>query len=180
MQGETKKGWRYRIGMALFIIPFPLFFATPIVVPMMGLSATETTALIGGILLVIEVVWFASIPLLGKEGFDALKSKAFGWMKLTPGPISRGRHRFGIALLIVSVLGSVLLSGGFLLGSFAMSDSDDPTGPILGMTFQQQASLYTWVEIASIVGMIVSVLILGGEFWERLKNVFDWPGGAEA
>ena len=67
---SSNKSWRYRLGLVLFFGAFPIFFATPVVVPMLGLSAGESAALIGGILLAIEVLWIASIPLLGKEGFQ--------------------------------------------------------------------------------------------------------------
>ena len=77
-----KSGWRVTLGTWMFTIPFVMFFGTPVVIPLLGLSAGQAVAAIGGILVAAEVIWFASIPLLGKQGFIAMKKKAFGFLKL--------------------------------------------------------------------------------------------------
>ena len=163
---KTGKGWRYTLGMVLFVTPFPIFFATPVVIPLLGLSAAETGALIGGILLAVEVVWFASIPLLGKEGFMALKNKAFGWLKLKEGPISYTRHRLGVWLLVASVLTEVLLQGFSLFFSYKNA--------VAGVA--KNTTVYLVVELLTTAGIVVSVFVLGAGFWERLKAAFEWQG----
>lgn len=171
---SSNKSWRYRLGLVLFFGAFPIFFATPVVVPMLGLSAGESAALIGGILLAIEVLWFASIPLLGKEGFEAVKQRAFGWLKLSSNPISRARHRFGVALLFGSILLDVLINLAIVAVDIFVEGAGDPTSVLLGMTLKQQSAVYIGTQILTTVGIIAAVFILGSDFWERLKNAFQW------
>ena len=113
-------GWRVKLGTIMFIVPVFSAVVTPVILQVVGLSAAETASLIGGIVVGGEIIWFASIPLLGQEGFKALKDKLFGYFKLTEGPISQARHRFGTwaigsslaiqgLLLIWIVLGYVLI-----------------------------------------------------------------------
>ncbi len=173
---KTGKGWRYTLGMALFVTPFPIFFATPVVIPLLGLSAAETGALIGGILLAVEVVWFASIPLLGKEGFMALKNKAFGWLKLKEGPISYTRHRLGVWLLVASVLTEVLLQGFTLFSSYKNAVAGVAKNTTTGISLADFNTLYLVVELLTTAGIVVSVFVLGAGFWERLKAAFEWQG----
>ena len=177
--GNAKTSWRYRLGLVLFFGAFPIFFATPIVIPMMGLSTGESAALIGGILLAVEVFWFASIPLLGKEGFVAVKQRAFGWLKLSSKPVSQARHRFGVTLLFGSILLDVMLNLLMVGTDFLAPGADVPTKQILGLSFSQQATVYISVQILTTIGMVVAVFILGSGFWERLKNAFQWQANPD-
>jgi len=172
---QQNKTWRYRLGLTLFFGAFPIFFATPVVIPMLGLSAGESAALIGGILLAVEVLWFASIPLLGKEGFKAVKQRTFGWLKLSSSPISQARHRFGVTLLFGSILLDVLLNL-IMVGSDFLGETADVSTKLLGLNFSQQATIYVTVQVFTTVGMVAAVFILGGDFWERLKKAFEWHG----
>ena len=173
---KTRTSWRYRLGLVLFFGAFPIFFATPVVIPMMGLSTAESAALIGGILLAVEVFWLASIPLLGKEGFEAVKQRAFGWLKLSSSPISRARHRFGVTLLLGSILFDVLLNSVIVLADLFVKTDGDLTPALMGMNFEQQTTVYIVTQILTTIGVIAAVLILGGDFWERLKKAFEWHG----
>lgn len=76
---STTKNWRYRLGMILFFGAFPIFFATPVVIPLMGLSAMAYATLIGGIL-------------LGGGFWERLK-QAFEWQSerwAMPFPVTNG------------------------------------------------------------------------------------------
>lgn len=173
---STNTSWKYRLGLVLFFGAFPIFFATPVVIPMLGLSTAESAALIGGILLVVEVFWLASIPLLGKEGFNAVKQRAFGWLKLPSGPISQARHRFGVTLLLGSILLDVFLNSAIVLADLFAETDGDLTPVLLGMNFEQQTTVYIAIQILTTIGVIAAVLILGGDFWGRLKKAFEWHG----
>jgi len=173
---QQNKTWRYRLGLTLFFGAFPIFFATPVVIPMLGLSTGESAALIGGILLAVEVLWFASIPLLGKEGFKAVKQRAFGWFKLSSAPVSRVRHQFGVTLLFGSILLDVLLNLIMVGTDFLVKGADVPTKQLLGLSFSQQATVYITIQVLTTVGIVVALFVLGGDFWERLKKAFEWHG----
>jgi len=172
--GNSNTSWRYRLGMLLFFGAFPIFFATPVVIPMLGLSAGESAALIGGILMAVEVLWFASIPLLGKEGFNKVKQRTFGWFKLSSSPVSRARHRFGVTLLFGCILLDVLLNLVLVATDFFVPGAEVPTTQILGLSFSEQATIYVSIQILTTVGIITALFILGADFWERLKAAFEW------
>jgi len=173
---NSNKNWRYRLGLTLFFGAFPIFFATPVVIPMLGLSAGESAALIGGILLAVEVLWFASIPLLGKEGFKAVKQRTFGWFKLSSAPVSRPRHQFGVTLLLGSILLDVLLNLIMVGTDLLASGADAPTMQLFGLSFSEQATVYVSIQILTTVGIVAALFILGADFWERLKTAFEWQG----
>ena len=139
MDSDTKQdGWRYRLGLFVFFGALPVPVIAPFVIPLLGLPTTETAALIGGVLVVAELLLVGSVPLLGKEGFQALKATVFGWLKLPDGPVSRRRHRFGVTLLIGSLLLDVALNLGIVLSAFVVTNAEDPTLDFLGLDFDQQ------------------------------------------
>ena len=171
---NSNKSWKYRLGLVLFFGAFPVFFATPVVIPMLGLSTGESATLIGGILLGVEVFWFASIPLLGKEGFEAVKKRTFGWLKLSSGPISRARHRLGVTLLLGSILLDVFLNSVIVLADVFVEPDGDLTPVLLGLNYEQQTTVYIVIQILTTIGVMAGVFMLGGDFWERLKKAFEW------
>ena len=72
--------WRHRLGLILFFACFPLFYAVPFVVPFLGFPAARSVVIIAVTMAVIYGIWLLSIPLLGREGFKALRHKYFGWL----------------------------------------------------------------------------------------------------
>ena len=170
---ENASGWRYKLGMAMFILPVLSFVVAPIVIPLLGLSGEESAALIGGILVGGELIWLASIPLLGKEGFKRVKDQVFGILKLTDEPISKARHSWGLGLMGASLLfqGLVLIwivFGYFYLGKGHLAES------VGGIKFAQEASFITYALIASAVAFFAGVWLLGGRFVDRLSAAMIW------
>jgi len=121
------------------------------------------------------VLWFASILLVGKEGFHQLKSKAFGWLKLKEGPTSRSRHRFGIGLLMASIFIERLLTSAIMYLHFEVATANLATPKVVGVSFQIPSKHLDCHPTFTFIGVVASVFILGGDFWERLKSAFEWP-----
>ena len=163
------------MGTWMFYVPFVMFFGAPIVIPLMGFSTSGAAALIGGILVAAEVIWFASIPLLGKEGFKQMESEAFSLLKPKSGPISKFRHQAGVWMFTVGVLCQILLAMGVMVAYFLVG-AGDPGIPVMGLSFAQQAIAYGVIQIAAIGCIVVSVYVLGADFWERLDHAFEWQG----
>jgi hypothetical protein len=115
---SMKKNWRLILGTWMFYVPFVMFFGAPVMIPLIGLSATQATALVGGIFVAAEVIWFASIPLLGMEGFKQMKSQAFSLLKPNTGPISRIRHQAGTWMFTVGILSQVGLGVTVMMAYF--------------------------------------------------------------
>jgi len=172
-ENVSKKSWRIRIGTWMFYVPFGMFFGAPVIIPLLGFSATESAAAIGAIIVAAEVIWFASIPLLGKKGFKAMKSKAFGMLKPKEGPIGKVRHQIGVLLFMGTMLLHVLLGLSVLIACFK-AGADDPNVPIFGLRFAQQAKIYVGIQMASVISLVLSVYALGADFWERFWRTFEW------
>lgn len=147
--------WRMRIGSALFA----LGLGSPVFVPLvtaLPLSIELRTLLSGLFVLGIpEVLWLAAAAVLGRDGFGALKTSLFGWIRELgpPATVSPARYRVGICLF---------------------------TLPLLLALLQPYAEL--WIDAASahrlalgIIGdvcLATSLLVLGGDFWDKLRALF--------
>ena len=175
VQDPGPSGWRYKLGLVMFTIPVITFVLAPVVVPLLGLSAGEAAGVVGAILVGGEVVWFLSIPLLGVQGFKALKTKMFGWIKPKQGPISRTRHRFGIALLFGSFLGETAVAA-FAVYSHLSTSAIAEEFTVFGLGLDEVSTLYVVAQFVLAVCFVSSFFVLGGDFWERLRLAFAWPG----
>jgi hypothetical protein len=142
-----------------FII-LTLAILSPLLIPfVISLNiSTSLKATISGILLfgIPEIGIFLAIIILGKEGYSYLKSRTLFWFKQTilPKSVSRIRHRIGITLF------STTLIAGFLI-------------PYIGYFSPTSMKHYEYYYIFILdVLLLISLITLGGNFWEKLKNLF--------
>lgn len=170
---NTPKGWRYQLGFWMFTIPFGLIIGAPILVPFIVPSATEAAAIIGAIVVIGEVVWFASIPLLGKAGFMELKGKAFGIFALPKGPIGKQRHAWGMRFLGLFLLLETLAVLGILAGYFYLGE-EHLTQSFIGLTFEEEARLFIGLIAASGVCLLIAIYTLGAPFVSKLADALSW------
>lgn len=169
-----KPSWRIRVGTWMFAVPFVMFVGAPVVVPFLGLSAGDAAAVIGGVIVAAEVIWFASIPLLGKEGFAEMKKKSFSFLKLPSGPVSQPRHKLGVRLFWLGLGGQLGLHA--VLAAAIVIVGGHPEKLILGMDLDQQIVVYLVVLMLCTVCLVAGVYALGAGFAERFRHVFDWAG----
>lgn len=162
----------------MFTIPFVMFFGAPVVIPFLGLTGAQAAAAIGGVIVAAEVIWFASIPLLGKEGFLAMKKKAFGFLKLQSGPISETRHRLGVKLFWIGLCGQLALHAVMIV-AYAIVGAH-PERIILGLDFEQQLGAYFSLLLLFVICLIAGVYALGADFADRFKQVFNMPLNEDA
>lgn len=148
-------GWRLRFGLFFFVVGWicPLFI--PIVT---GLNLpAETKTLLSGFLLIgaPEIFSVISIIILGKSGFNYIKSKTFAFLKKAApqGEVSRKRYRFGLFMLLLHVI----------YANFTFYAPD----LILGYSENR----ITMNLIADFL-FIVTLFVLGGDFWEKLRALF--------
>jgi len=99
---------------------------------------------------------FTAIVLLGKSGFAAIKKKIFGWFKkqfAPPDVVGKLRYTVGLMLFFVPVF--LGWSGVYLSGVLPM------------------AKIYStkWALISDSI-IIVSLFVLGGDFWDKLRSLF--------
>jgi hypothetical protein len=170
-----RTNWRYRIGIWMFCAPFFMSIVAAITIPALGFSVLQTTVIVGAVAIAAQVIWFASIPVLGHKGFLAMKSRAYTLIKPKEGPIGKTRYRVGTILLVASLLGEVALKLALLMAFFSSTNYGLEL-PIWGVTYQLLAITYVSLEITIIVVLISSFYMLGADFMERLVKVFEWPG----
>ena len=96
-----------------------------------------------------------SVAILGKEGFAWLKAKIFCFLKhaLPPDRVGPTRHRIGVTLFVIPLL------LGWLLPYLDLFD---------GAAAARVFPLY----IAGDLMIVISLFVLGGEFWDKLRGLF--------
>ena len=156
-----KKDWKYYLGLSLIVYSvLPIIIVA--IMPFMGMSLAQSGAFAVVFLASGEIAFLCAAALLGKEFVGALKKKIMALFKRThkPRPVSRNWHRFGITLLAVSTLPYYAVMIYLLFFSHK----------------EAEINFLAWTLVAGETAFIAGLFILGGQFWERLKHLFQWPG----
>jgi len=148
-------GWRFKLGVYLLVVGAicPLF--TPLVA--MNDLSTEWKAALSGLLLVgiPEIFSLMAIAVMGKDGFNYIKGKVFAFFKrhALPKEVSLTRYRIGLVLFLLPLLFGWLAPYG--------------TELIPGYESHRLA-----VNLGGDFLLILSLFVLGGEFWDKVKALF--------
>ena len=155
MDNEFQAGWRIKTGAALFGLSVLLPIAGIPLVATLGLSTAMAASLSGALLVGAEVLGVAAVAVMGKSGFAFIKNRGFGFLKQHGPPQTVSRRRYTIGL----VLFSVPLLFGWL-----------------------SPYVYKWVPgllshplplaIGGDILIVVSLLLLGGDFWDKIRSLF--------
>lgn len=147
-------GWRVKAAFVIFVASLAWPALLPIL-PLLGASGA-TVAAFGAVMAVAaEIMLVAGAAIAGKDGFALIKSKAFGFLKPLGPPKEVGRTRYG--------LGLVLFSGPLL---FAWAS------PYLGRHRPGLQAHSFAFAIAGDVLLLISLFVLGGDFWNKLRALF--------
>lgn len=150
-----KAGWRFRIGVGLFV----LGFACPVLLPLVAMtdfSPAVKAGLSAALLLGIpELMMLVAAAVMGKEGFQYIKSRLWGTLKkgLPPEQVGRWRYYFGLALFSITVL-----YGWVSPYAYSVIPSLSDYRILLGL--------------AGDLVLLASLYLLGGEFWDKLRALF--------
>ena len=150
----TEVGWRVKAGFAVFVASLAWPVLLPIL-PLLGASGA-TVAAFGAIMVVAaEIMLLAGAALAGKEGFALIKSRVFGFFKTLGPPKEVSRARYGMGLVLFTL---PLLFGWAspYLGHHLPGFDEHP------LTF----------AIAGDVVLLISLFVLGGDFWDKLRALF--------
>ena len=166
---DFTRTWRYKAGITL-IIGGHLGILLGILGGFVGLGAATIGALVvGG-----EIVALASIVFLGKEGFKAIKSKAFAFVKSTyTAPVGKSRHYIGIALLCANALTTYLMMI-YAWEAFTAATAEGPTAAVWGLDLEQQGDLVFGLFLTGEIAFLVAIYVLGAEWWGKFRNIFVW------
>jgi hypothetical protein len=152
---QPQKVWRLRIGLTILIIGS----ASPLLIPVVAatdLSSGWKTALSGALALGIpEVFSILAIAIMGREGFDVIKSRFYSFIKRhgPPDRVSKTRYSVGLVMLLLPLVFAVL-------------------GPYFSHFIPVFDSYRLSFSIAGDLLVISSLLVLGGEFWDKVRALF--------
>ncbi len=154
-------GWRFRFGLLFFVIASKC----PLFIPVVASSdlSTEIKTLLSTLLLIgaPEIFSVISIVILGKQGFNYIKCKILYFLKqiVPSAEVSRRRYRFGLFLLLLHVIYAYL--------TYYAPDL------IVGYTENRIV-----MNLTADFLFIVTLFVLGGEFWEKLRALFIYDAKA--
>jgi hypothetical protein len=143
---------KYKIGLILIVLSciLPLL---AFIVPFLGLS-TDLTVFFAGIFVVggPELLFFTGLILAGREAAQMVKKKMFK-------PAGKIRYRTGLIIFIISVLLNWVTAYLEVTNVLAMD---------------YHAKLYLMAGLDLI--LILSVFVMGSEFFIKFKRIFVWEG----
>lgn len=149
---QEKKDMKYKVGMGFIVLGIfsPLIgFA----VPLLDLPSGTTTALVtffmvGG----PEIFLIAGAALAGKQAIETIKKEFFQFAGKT-------RYQFGLILFVTTVL----VNWGFVYINLLEDYAFDINTRLI-------------VTLCIDVTTIISIFIMGPEFFEKLKRLATWEG----
>ncbi|MBF0476704.1 MAG: transporter suffix domain-containing protein [Deltaproteobacteria bacterium] len=163
----TKKNWKYYLGLSLFFYSFIPLCTVELVffLPFLSFTKTQATTFAAVYLGTGEIAFLAAVALLGKPFIQSIKAKVKGFFVKDkaagpPKPISRRRHQFGVFLFFFSFLPYLVTLGILLMGH--------PQG--------RELRTLVAILLSGDAIFVISLFVLGEEFWARLKKLFEWPG----
>ena len=171
-----RSSWRFRTGLGLIVLGH-LALLLGLLSPFLGLGGA---GLAGALVVGGELVSLASIVFLGKSGFLAIKNAAFGFVKKGyAGPVSLARHIAGILLFVTNWL-TLYVMALYAWVSFEGASPESPIPVVFGMGIQEQGNALLAVFLVGELTFLLSIYVLGADWWERFRNVFVWhrPGPA--
>ena len=154
--GTGAAGWRFGLGIILIVGGYAALALIPMVTGS-DLAMGVKTPLAGILAFMPVLTKVAAIAVMGKAGFNVLKGHAFKFLGRfrPPEQVSPQRYRVGLVLFVFSlVFGSLL--------QYAP-----------GILVDWEANEELWALLADAT-LIVSLFVLGGEFWNKLAALFDY------
>ncbi|MET0775799.1 MAG: transporter suffix domain-containing protein [Pseudomonas mandelii] len=149
-------GWRFKVGIAIICVMLGSWLMVPIAAAL-DIPGSRIAALTGVLFISNKVLLIVVIAVMGKSGFQQLKSKLFGYVSgLAPsmdtevGPI---RHRIGIVMFCLPLISAFL------------EPYIDTFWPGLRPNLWQ-------LQVLGDAMLIGSFFVLGGNFWEKVRALF--------
>jgi hypothetical protein len=152
---QSGSGWRLRLGLTILIIGF----ASPLLIPVITATDLPTgwkTAISGALAIGIpEVFSLIAIAIMGRDGFNTIKSRFYSFIKRhgPPERVSKNRYRVGLVMFVLPLL-------------FGW----------LGLYFAHYIPAYEAnrliINITGDLLLLSSLLVLGGDFWDKIRGLF--------
>jgi hypothetical protein len=159
---QPPPGWRFRVGILLFV----LGLTSPLFIPLVtatGLPAGWKTAVSGLLMLGIpELLWVLAAAIMGKSGFNCIKGRFFGFFKkiVPPDTVSRPRYNIGLVMFSLPII------FGWLT----------PYAPHLIPGYEAHRVI---VNVIGDVMLMSSLFVLGGDFWDKMRGLFIYTAKSQ-
>jgi hypothetical protein len=148
---------RIPIGVVILVIGF----LSPLLIPWVLDSdwSVATKGIISGLLTfgIPELFILLAIAVMGKQGYQYIKGKAFKYLKrfAPPDSVSRNRYNLGLVLFCIPLVFGILQ-------------------PYLAHYIPFLKELPLWPHISLDVIFIIAIFVLGGDFWDKLSGLFQY------
>ena len=147
--------WRMRIGFLLFAVSVGWPVLLPIL-PVLGVG-TEAIAIFSGAMVVAaELLMLAGAAIAGKEGFGVIKQTVAGLLRKFGPPVEVSPLRYNLGLVIFF---AVIIFGW--------------ASPYFGHHLPRYETHLIWYAVGGDLLLLVSLFLLGGAFWDKLRSLFD-------
>lgn len=146
---------RLMLGGLVFVLSQALPFAVPWILGS-GLSA-ETRTVLSGLLIfgLPEVGTIAAVAIMGKQGYEWLKSQFFlMFNKIRPqAKVNEARYKRGLIMFV-----SILL----------LAFIEPYVSPLVPVLAEHRREYMAVLDVL----FVLSLFVLGGNFWEKLRSLF--------
>lgn len=140
-------------------------FLSPLLIPwVLTLEiSTGMISLISGLLAfgIPELFMLIAVGILGKEGFKYLKTKIFGLLKKygPPDTVSLLRYRIGLVFFLIPIISGFVIPYVLEIIPFVKKN-------------------LLIIVISGDVMLLISLFILGGDFWDKIRSLFIFKSRA--
>lgn len=156
--GEVKpvRGWRFKVGLGIILfstIVLPSFIP---IFALLGFSASFIASYTVGGTIAAEILLVVGAAVSGKEGFTQIKALVFGFFRkhaAPPAKVGKIRYRIGLIMFTVPLL-------------FAF------VSPYIDKYIPGLAEHRMVYGVAGDILLLVSLFVLGGDFWDKLRSLF--------
>ncbi|EJM85308.1 transporter suffix domain-containing protein [Pseudomonas sp. GM60] len=156
MNAPHNAGWRFKLGIAIICLMLGSWLLVPIMAAT-DMPGSKIAALTGVLFISNKVLLIIVIAVMGKAGFQQLKSTVFGYVsKLAPATdteVGPWRHRIGVVMFCLPLISAFL------------EPYVDSIWPGLRPNIWQLQALGDLM-------LIGSFFVLGGNFWEKVRALF--------
>ncbi|MGB5387515.1 MAG: hypothetical protein WBN20_12095 [Eudoraea sp.] len=154
---KTANNSRLILGSIILVVGFLLPLLIPLVLTLEISAAAKS--IISGLLAfgIPEVFMIIAVAVMGKKGYEFIKSKTIKYLKrfAPPDAVSLFRYRIGLILFSLPVLIGIVQP---YIGHFSTIIKDFPI----------------WFTMVLDVIFISSFFVLGGDFWDKLSSLFKY------
>ena len=151
----TAPAWRLKLGVGIFVLSIVLPLGGVPLVAGLGLSGTMTATVSGALLVTAEVLGILAVAVMGKPGYLYIKGRALAFLKQYGPPKEVSRRRYNVGL----VMFTTPMVAGWIY-------------PYVQNLIPEIASNAVPYAVAGDILVVVSLFVLGGDFWDKIRALF--------